>query len=98
MAVRKLRNYIDGEWRQPEGCEWLDVENPSTGEIIARVPLSSTAETETAIGAAKAAFPAWAATPVSARVALLFRLAEIIRENEEPLSRSVAEEMGKSLP
>ncbi len=98
MAVRKLRNYINGEWREPEGCEWLDVENPSTGEIIARVGLSSTAETESAISAAKAAFPAWAATPVSARVALLFRLANLIRENEEPLSRSVAEEMGKSLP
>ncbi len=59
MAVRKLCNYIDGEWREPEGCEWLDVENPSTGEIIARVGLSSTAETESAIAAAKAAFPAW---------------------------------------
>ncbi len=90
MAIRKMRNYINGEWREPGGCEWLDVENPSTGEIIARVPLSSTAETESAIAAAKAAFPAWAATPVSARVALLFRLAEKIRQNEEPLSRCIA--------
>ena len=98
MAVRKLRNYINGEWREPEGCEWLDVENPSTGGIVARVGLSSTAETQSAIGAAKAAFPAWAATPVSVRVAHLFRLADMIRQNEELLSRSIAEEMGKSLP
>ena len=61
MAARKLRNYVNGEWREPEGCEWLDVENPSTREVIAQVPLSSTAETERAIAAAKAAFPAWAA-------------------------------------
>lgn len=98
MAVRKLRNYVNGEWREPEGCEWLDVENPSTCEVIAQVPLSSTAETQKAIAAAKAAFPAWAATPASARVVPLFKLAEMIRANEEMLSRSVSEEMGKSLP
>ena len=98
MAARKLRNYVNGEWREPEGCEWLDVENPSTREVIAQVPLSSTAETEKAIAAAKAAFPAWAATPVSVRVVPLFKLAETIRANEEMLSRSVSEEMGKSLP
>jgi len=34
MATRKLRNYVRGEWYEPKDRKWLDVENPSTGEII----------------------------------------------------------------
>ena len=98
MTTRKLRNFIGGEWVEPKGGDWLDVENPSTGETIARVPLSGARETDTAIAAAKAAFPAWAATPVDRRVAPLFKLAGLIRDNKETLARAVTEENGKSLP
>ena len=98
MTIRTLRNYINGEWAEHENDGYLDVENPSTGEAIARVPLSTTSAANEAIAAAKEAFPAWAATPVSRRVEPLFRLAGLIRENEETLARSIAEEMGKSLP
>ena len=98
MSIEKLRNYINGGWVDADAAEHLDVENPSTGGVIARVPLSTRAEADRAITAAKIAFPAWAATPVSKRVEPLFRLAAIIRENEENLARLIAEEMGKSLP
>lgn len=98
MTVRQLRNHVGGEWVEPAGGRWLEVGNPSTGEPIARVPLSSPADTEAAIAAARAAFPAWAATPVDKRVAPLFRLAGLIRDHRETLARSIAEENGKSLP
>ena len=98
MAIRKLRNYVDGEWREPAGCDWLDVDNPSTGEIIAQVPLSRASDAEAAIAAAKAAFPSWSATPVDRRVAPLFRLAAMTRDNRESISRLISEENGKSLP
>lgn len=98
MAVRNLRNYINGEWVEPAGCGWLDVENPSNGEIIARVPLSRPGGLDAAVAAAKAAFPAWSATPVDKRVAPLFKLAAMIRDNREALARLVTEENGKSLP
>jgi malonate-semialdehyde dehydrogenase (acetylating)/methylmalonate-semialdehyde dehydrogenase len=98
MTVRNLKNYINGEWVEPENDGYLDVENPSTEEIIARVPLSTANAANEAIAAAKEAFPAWAATPVSRRVERLFKLAALIRENEETLARMIAEEMGKSLP
>lgn len=97
MAVRKLKNYVNGEWREPEGCDWLDVENPSTGEIIGQVPLSSTEDTNEAIAAAHAAFAGWAETPVDKRVAPLFKLAGLIRDNHEKICRVLVEEMGKSL-
>ena len=98
MPVRSLRNYIDGEWVEPKGCEWLDVENPSTGEIIARVPLSRPGDLDTAVAAARAAFPGWSGTPVDKRVAPLFVLAGLIRDNRETLTRLITEENGKSLP
>ena len=98
VAVKKARNYVNGEWVEPQGCQWLDIENPSTGEIIGEVPLSSTEQTNEAIDAAHAAFPAWAATPVDKRVAPLFILAGLIRDNHEKICRVLSEEMGKSLP
>ena len=97
MAIRKLRNYVRGEWYEPRGARWLDVENPSTGGIIAQVPLSSAEDTNAAIAAARTAFPGWATTPVDKRVAPLFKLAGMIRDNREILARSITEENGKSL-
>ena len=73
MAVRKLRNYVNGDWIEPAGPDWLDVENPSNGDIIARVPLSRPGDLNTAVAAAQAAFPGWSTTPVDKRVAPLFR-------------------------
>jgi malonate-semialdehyde dehydrogenase (acetylating)/methylmalonate-semialdehyde dehydrogenase len=96
--VRSIKNYIDGQWREAgnQGC--LDVENPSTGEVLAKVPLSTGAEFDLAVTAAQNAFPAWRATPVARRCEPIFRLAELIRDQGEPLARTISEEMGKSLP
>ncbi len=98
MAVRKLRNYVDGGFVEPARCDWLDVENPSTGAFIARVPLSGSTDTEAAVAAANAAFPSWSATPVDRRVAPLFKLAALIRDDREAIARLLTEENGKSLP
>ena len=95
--MKSLRNYIDGAWSEPGGA-WLDVENPATGAAIARMPLSGAADVDAAVRAARAAFPAWAATPADRRVAPLFRLAALIRERRETLVRTLVEENGKSLP
>ena len=96
--VRTLRNYINGEFSIPEGCDWIEVENPSTTEIIARAPMSSRAVTDDAIAAAKAAYPQWSRTPADRRVLPLFNLRALMVENMEMLSRLIAEEMGKSVP
>ena len=98
MPIRELRNYVNGEWNESAGRDGLDVENPSTGGTIARVPLSSAADLDAAVAAARAAFPAWSTTPVDKRVAPLFKLAALIRDNRETLARQITEENGKSLP
>ena len=98
MGQKVVKNYVNGKWVEPENNGFLDVENPSTGEILARVPLSTTAEVNRAIDAAAAAFPAWSQTPVSRRVQPLYKLVELFKENEEKIARTLCEEMGKSLP
>jgi malonate-semialdehyde dehydrogenase (acetylating)/methylmalonate-semialdehyde dehydrogenase len=74
------------------------VENPSTGEVIAETPLSTAAEADGAVEAAQEAFRRWRDMPAARRVEPLYRLAALLRENEEPIARGITEEMGKSLP
>jgi len=98
MAIPTLRNYVGGRWVDSTARESLDVCNPSTGAVIAKVPLSSPAEADDAVSAAAEAFPAWAATPVAKRCEAILRLAVALRDNEDAIARTLVEEMGKSLP
>ena len=66
-AVRTLQNLINGEWRDSATGQHDDVPNPATAEVLARVPLSTAADVDAAVRAARAAFPGWAATPVVER-------------------------------
>jgi len=93
-----LQNYIDGSRSTPESAGRLDIENPSTAEILGQVPLSGAAEVDRAVAAGRAAFAGWSATPVARRCELLFKLAERIRGEFEDLARLVTLENGKSLP
>ena len=96
--VPKLKNYVNGEWRDPDCRGYLPVENPSTGEILAEVPLSTTDEVNRAIDAAAEAFKEWSRTPVARRVKPLFKLMAIFRDQEQEIARTRVAEMGKSLP
>ena len=98
MSLKTVRNYINGKWVEAETTNYLDVENPTTGQVIARTPLSTAAETNRAIETAANAFTEWGRTPVSRRIQPIYKLVEMVRKNEEKLARLVAEEMGKSLP
>ena len=66
-SVRLLDNYIGGKWTPATGTDELDVTNPATGEALARVPLSSTADLDAAVAAARAALPEWRAVSVIGR-------------------------------
>jgi len=92
-----MKNYINGKWVEPENNGYIDVENPTTCEILAKTPLSTTSETNKAIDAAETAFKIWGATPVARRVRPLFKLNDLLRSHEEELSRILVAEMGKSM-
>jgi malonate-semialdehyde dehydrogenase (acetylating) / methylmalonate-semialdehyde dehydrogenase len=96
-ATTVLENYIDGRWTPSSSDELLDVTNPATGEILARVPLSSAAELDGAVRAARAALPHWRAVSVVRRAQLLFELRAGLDARREELARSVTAEMGKTI-
>ena len=54
-----LDNYVGGAWTPAGSSEQLDVTNPANGDVLARVPLSSAADLDAAVRAARAALPAW---------------------------------------
>jgi malonate-semialdehyde dehydrogenase (acetylating)/methylmalonate-semialdehyde dehydrogenase len=98
VSVEELKNYVGGRWIAPEHHGLLDVQQPSTGDVIARVPLSVAGEMGCAVAEAKKAFPGWSATPVARRCELLWELANRLRAGAEDLARVVTRENGKSLP
>lgn len=88
---------IDGQWRDEGSAPSIDVENPSTGERLARMPGAGEREIEQALAAAARAFPAWRRVPPQERCALLLRAAGWIRERAGPLSITMSMEQGKPL-
>jgi malonate-semialdehyde dehydrogenase (acetylating)/methylmalonate-semialdehyde dehydrogenase len=98
VSIKIVKNYVNGLWREGENRGYIDVENPSTGEILAKTPLSTTEETNSAIQAAAEAYKTWSQTPVARRVKPLYDLATILRNNEMEVARVLVEEMGKSIP
>ncbi|MEO8189694.1 MAG: CoA-acylating methylmalonate-semialdehyde dehydrogenase [Acidobacteriota bacterium] len=95
--VPVLPNFIGGRWVASRAREFQEVTNPARGEVIARAPLSSAAEVDEAVAAAKKAFPAWRDTPVVTRAQVLFRFKVQLEEHFEELARTVTTEHGKTL-
>ncbi|MEP7124450.1 MAG: CoA-acylating methylmalonate-semialdehyde dehydrogenase [Byssovorax sp.] len=95
--MRVLENYINGAWVKSSGTTLLDVKNPATGEVLAKVPLSTEGDVEAAVKAAQAAFPGWAATPVPARARFLFKLKALFDQHKEEIAAICTSEHGKTL-
>jgi malonate-semialdehyde dehydrogenase (acetylating)/methylmalonate-semialdehyde dehydrogenase len=79
------------------GTERLPVHNPATGEVIAEVGLGGPAEVDAAVAAARAAFPAWSATPLKERVQVFFRYRQLLEAHRQELAALITEEHGKIL-
>ncbi|MEM1277282.1 MAG: aldehyde dehydrogenase family protein [Pseudomonadota bacterium] len=93
--MRDLRNfYINGAWQAPLDGTPLDVINPSNEEVCATITLGGEADTNAAVAAAKAAFPAWARSAKADRVAALERLAAAYDARAEDMAQAISEEMG----
>jgi malonate-semialdehyde dehydrogenase (acetylating) / methylmalonate-semialdehyde dehydrogenase len=97
-ATRLLDNYVAGSWTPATAAtDELDVVNPATGEVLARVPLSGAADLDAAVRAAREALPAWREVSTIARAKKLFALRERLVAREDELAASVTTEMGKTL-
>ncbi len=92
-----LQNFIRGRWQPASSVDALDVHNPARGTVIARTPLSTRADVQTAVDAATMAFPGWSETPPVARARAMFTFRALLEQHAEELARLVTTEHGKTL-
>jgi malonate-semialdehyde dehydrogenase (acetylating)/methylmalonate-semialdehyde dehydrogenase len=95
-ASETIANYIGGQWVGAEGAPLLDVPNPATGEVLARVPLSGRTDVDRAVARGREAFMTWRRTPVTERIQYLFRLKQLLEDNVEHIARTITLECGKT--
>ncbi|WP_338049373.1 NAD-dependent succinate-semialdehyde dehydrogenase [Pantoea coffeiphila] len=96
-ALLRDRCLINGEWISASDGREIEVDNPASGKIIARVPSLTGSEAETAIAAAKAALPGWSRMAAKDRTAILRRWFTLIVENADDLAALMTAEQGKPL-
>jgi malonate-semialdehyde dehydrogenase (acetylating)/methylmalonate-semialdehyde dehydrogenase len=93
---KKLSYFVNGQFLESRTQKYTDCFNPSTGEVLAKAPCCTREEVESTISAAKAAYPAWSATPVLKRVQILYQLRDLLEKNLDELTLLVAKENGKT--
>jgi malonate-semialdehyde dehydrogenase (acetylating)/methylmalonate-semialdehyde dehydrogenase len=94
--VKVVKPFINGAFVESKTQKYTDAYNPSTGEVIAKVPCCTRDEVEAAIASAKAAFPLWSGMPAVRRVQVLYRLRDLLAEHMDELTHLVALENGKA--
>ena len=92
----EIFNYINNQWTKPDTKEYFDVINPATGQVIAKTPLGTKVDVDSAAKAASEALPAWRRTPVNDRVQYLFKLRNLMRENADEIGKLITDEAGKT--
>ena len=92
---RPQRLYIGGEFVTTAGR--LPTVNPATGEVLAEAPLATDREVDSAVAAARSAFPAWRAVPATRRARLLWDLADRLEQHADELATIEVLDNGKPL-
>jgi len=87
-------NYIDGAFTA-RSQNSLEVTNPATGALLARIPDSDAAAVDAAVAAAKRAQPAWEKLPAVQRAGHLRAISAKLREHRTELARIIVREQGK---
>ncbi|WP_405528751.1 gamma-aminobutyraldehyde dehydrogenase [Streptomyces avidinii] len=95
--LRRLRNYIGGEFKDAADGRTTEVVNPATGEVYATAPLSGQADVDAAMAAAAAAFPGWRDTTPAERQRALLKIADAFEARADELVAAESENTGKPL-
>lgn len=97
--MKALQNYINGQWVDSNCSAAINVVNPATQEVLARVPFGDETrkDIDTAVLAAQQAYLEWKNVPVLRRIQPLFKLKQLLEENRDEISRLITLECGKTL-
>jgi len=87
----------DGQWQPSDADRFGEVYNPSTGQVIGRVPMCGADDVARVVASAANAWPAWRETPAVDRARILFHLHGLIERSADQLAERVTREHGKTL-
>ena len=92
--IEKRNFYINGQWVAPAKAHDFNVVDPSTEEVGAVISLGDQADTDAAVAAAKAAFPAWSEVPKAEKTKLIEKLLEVYTARAGEMAEAISLEMG----
>ncbi|MDX1466337.1 MAG: CoA-acylating methylmalonate-semialdehyde dehydrogenase [Halomonas sp.] len=95
MSTASIQHYINGQMTPGESGTTQDVFNPATGQVTGQVALASPNDVETAVAAARGAFPAWADTPPIRRARVMFKFLELLNAHKDEMAEAITREHGK---
>ena len=93
--MRRLENFVGGEYVAPKSGKYVELINPSTGQPFAEMPVSNEADVDDAVSVAALAFASWKRTTPSQRSLALLRIADAIERRADELVAIEAENCGK---
>ncbi|PPB87274.1 CoA-acylating methylmalonate-semialdehyde dehydrogenase [Acinetobacter soli] len=88
---------INGEFVESTTSHWQDIVNPATQEVLGRVPFATAEEVNAAIAAAQNALASWRQTHIQARMRIMLKLQDLIRNNLKSIAQVLTAEQGKTL-
>ncbi|GAC1426295.1 MAG: CoA-acylating methylmalonate-semialdehyde dehydrogenase [Chitinophagaceae bacterium] len=96
MLYAPIQNYINGQFVPAGTSKTMEVISPVDGNLLSTVPMSSAKDLDTAVQAAKKAFPAWSKMPIKERVQVFFRYKTLLEKHLPELAALCSEENGKT--
>lgn len=94
--MKELKMFIAGKFIDNTSGKWINVLNPSTEKIIAKMPDGSVEDAQRGIDAAEKAQETWEKTPAAQRASYLIKIAKGIRKREKELTETIVKEGGKT--
>lgn len=94
-----LKNLINGQFvpSSSDAKGSVDVISPSTGKVLAKVPLCTKTDLDIAVEAGKIAFQSWSNITIKQRAAIMFKLHNLINTNADKLASIIVNENGKNI-
>lgn len=95
--MQQVRQLINGQFVDSKTQQWIELTDPATQEVIAKVPQTTDDEINEAVAAAKEAFKTWRKTPISTRARIFLTYQALIREHMDELAELLTSEQGKTI-
>ncbi|MBH0065332.1 MULTISPECIES: CoA-acylating methylmalonate-semialdehyde dehydrogenase [Psychrobacter] len=95
--MHHVQQLINGQFVDSNTSEWIDITDPATQEVIAKVPQTTDDEINQAVAAAQTAFQTWRKTPITTRARIFLKYQALIREHMDELAGILTAEQGKTI-